>query len=182
MKLFLTFVLLFLVSSTSLFSQELSRTQKIEAIAELQEKIKTLQQGLLRPSEEDIQAANSRGLTAIRLLPRGAHDESSFERGGGAYYSFSTGSHSYNKTPQIELQQKEFSVGFYGASYGFMTDLGSRNINELAPFDEELNPSAENLARYFLEYLNTRVGDDRVRVYKVRCFETPTSVATYTIE
>ena len=37
------------------------------------------------------------------------------------------------------------------------------------------------LARYFLEYLNTRVGDDRVRVHKVRCFETPTSVATYQI-
>ena len=59
--------------------------------------------------------------------------------------------------------------------------LDHRNLNELPPFDEELNPSAENLARYFLEYLNSRVGDDRVQVYKVRCFETPTSVATYQI-
>ena len=57
--------------------------------------------------------------------------------------------------------------------------LDHRNINELPPFDEELNPSAENLAKYFLDYLNTRVADDRVKVYKVRCFETPTSVATY---
>ena len=56
-----------------------------------------------------------------------------------------------------------------------------RNLNELPPFDEELNPSAENLARFILEYLNGRVGDDRVQVYKVRCFETPTSVATYQI-
>jgi len=46
---------------------------------------------------------------------------------------------------------------------------------------EELNPSAENLARYFLEYLNSRISDDRVVVHKVRCFETPTSVATYQI-
>lgn len=57
--------------------------------------------------------------------------------------------------------------------------LDHRNLNELPPFDEELNPSAENLARYFLEYLNTRISDDRVSVYKVRCYETPTSVATY---
>ena len=59
--------------------------------------------------------------------------------------------------------------------------LDHRNINELPPFDEELNPSAENLARYILEYLNVRVADERVQVYKVRCFETPTSVATYQI-
>jgi 6-pyruvoyltetrahydropterin/6-carboxytetrahydropterin synthase len=59
--------------------------------------------------------------------------------------------------------------------------LDHRNINELPPFDEELNPSAENLARYILERVASRVGDDRVRVYKVRCFETPTSVATYQV-
>jgi 6-pyruvoyltetrahydropterin/6-carboxytetrahydropterin synthase len=60
--------------------------------------------------------------------------------------------------------------------------LDHRNINELPPFDEELNPSAENLARYILERISSRVGDERVRVYKVRCFETPTSVATYQVE
>jgi 6-pyruvoyltetrahydropterin/6-carboxytetrahydropterin synthase len=60
--------------------------------------------------------------------------------------------------------------------------LDHRNINELAPFDEELNPSAENLARYILERVSARVGDDRVQVYKVRCFETPTSVATYQVD
>ena len=59
--------------------------------------------------------------------------------------------------------------------------LDHRNLNELPPFDEELNPSAENIARYVLEFLNSRVGDDRVCVHKVRCFETPTSVATYQI-
>ena len=60
--------------------------------------------------------------------------------------------------------------------------LDHRNINDLPPFDEELNPSAENLARYILEYVAERVNDDRVQVYKVRCFETPTSVATFQIE
>jgi 6-pyruvoyltetrahydropterin/6-carboxytetrahydropterin synthase len=60
--------------------------------------------------------------------------------------------------------------------------LDHRNINELPPFDEELNPSAENLARYILERVASQVGDERVQIYKVRCFETPTSVATYTID
>lgn len=60
--------------------------------------------------------------------------------------------------------------------------LDHRNLNELPPFDEELNPSAENIARFVLEYLNTRVADDRVCVHRVRCFETPTSVATYQLD
>jgi 6-pyruvoyltetrahydropterin/6-carboxytetrahydropterin synthase len=60
--------------------------------------------------------------------------------------------------------------------------LDHRNINELSPFDEELNPSAENLARYILERVASRVGDERVSIYKVRCFETPTSVATYQVD
>ncbi len=60
--------------------------------------------------------------------------------------------------------------------------LDHRNLNELPPFDEELNPSAENIARFILEYIASRVDDERVQVYKVRCYETPTSIATYQIE
>ncbi|HEY0003306.1 MAG TPA: 6-carboxytetrahydropterin synthase QueD [Pyrinomonadaceae bacterium] len=61
--------------------------------------------------------------------------------------------------------------------------LDHKNINELPPFDKELNPSAENLARFILERVASRVGaDDRVKIYKVRCFETPTSVATYQLD
>lgn len=61
-------------------------------------------------------------------------------------------------------------------------ELDHRNLNEIPPFDRELNPSAENLARYILERVAARIDDERVRVYKVRCFETPTSVATYQID
>jgi 6-pyruvoyltetrahydropterin/6-carboxytetrahydropterin synthase len=60
--------------------------------------------------------------------------------------------------------------------------LDHRNINELPPFDVELNPSAENLARYILERVASHVVDKRVQIYKVRCFETPTSVATYQVD
>ena len=69
-----------------------------------------------------------------------------------------------------------------GAADEVVAYLDHRNINELPPFDEELNPSAENLARFILEWIAARVGDERVQIYKVRCFETPTSVATYQID
>lgn len=60
--------------------------------------------------------------------------------------------------------------------------LDHRNINELPPFDVELNPSAENLARFILERVASNIRDERVQIYKVRCFETPTSVATYQVD
>ena len=59
--------------------------------------------------------------------------------------------------------------------------LDHRNINELPPFDIELNTSAENIARFILEYIGSRINEKGIEVYKVRCFETPTSVATYQI-
>jgi len=57
-----------------------------------------------------------------------------------------------------------------------------QNLNELEPFVEEQNPSAENVARFFLERLASKINDARVQIYKVRCFETPTSVATYQVD
>lgn len=68
------------------------------------------------------------------------------------------------------------------AADDLVTYLDHRNLNELEPFIEEQNPSAENLARFVLERLASRIDDDRVRIYKVRCFETPTSVATYEVD
>jgi len=57
-----------------------------------------------------------------------------------------------------------------------------QNLNELEPFVEEQNPSAENVARFFLEKLASKINDGRVQIYKVRCFETPTSVASYQVD
>src|SRR2546422_11418511 len=61
-----------------------------------------------------------------------------------------------------------------------VTYLDHRNLNELEPFIKE-NPSAENVARFILERLAAKIDDDRLQIYKVRCFETPTSVATYEV-
>jgi 6-pyruvoyltetrahydropterin/6-carboxytetrahydropterin synthase len=62
-----------------------------------------------------------------------------------------------------------------------VTYLDHKNLNELEPFVTEQNPSAENLARFCLEKLAAKLNDDRVEIYKVCCFETPTSVATYQV-
>ena len=65
------------------------------------------------------------------------------------------------------------------AADDLVTYLDHKNLNELEPFATEQNPSAENVARFILKRLAARIDDDRVQIYKVRCFETPTSVATY---
>ncbi|HZS09252.1 MAG TPA: 6-carboxytetrahydropterin synthase QueD [Blastocatellia bacterium] len=57
--------------------------------------------------------------------------------------------------------------------------LDHKNINELPPFDREINPTAEEMAAYFLHEIGRQVNDDCVQVYKVRLWETENSAATY---
>jgi 6-pyruvoyltetrahydropterin/6-carboxytetrahydropterin synthase len=54
-------------------------------------------------------------------------------------------------------------------------------LNEIEPFDQ-LNPSAENMAKYFYDELNARLRQSteaRVRVIRVKLWETDTTTATY---
>jgi len=84
-----------------------------------------------------------------------------------------------------ELNQIGLLVDFVDlkqAADELVTYLDHKNLNELEPFATEQNPSAENLARFCLEKLAAKLNDDRVEIYKVRCFETPTSVAIYQVE
>jgi 6-pyruvoyltetrahydropterin/6-carboxytetrahydropterin synthase len=60
--------------------------------------------------------------------------------------------------------------------------LDHKNINDLPPFDVELNPSAEHLAGYFLHEVGREINSDRVQVFKVRVWETDTCSATYSID
>ena len=62
-----------------------------------------------------------------------------------------------------------------------VTYLDHQMINELKPFDT-LNPSAENLAKYFYDETNrqlTSLTEGRVWVQRSTIFETDTSQATY---
>lgn len=59
--------------------------------------------------------------------------------------------------------------------------LDHQMINELEPFTT-VNPSAENLAKYFYEETNGRlrqVTNGRVQVKEVTVYETDTTTATY---
>ena len=60
--------------------------------------------------------------------------------------------------------------------------LDHQMINDLPPFDAELNPSAENLARYFYEQTSDQLRamtDGRVQVKDCTLYETDTSFARY---
>src|SRR5881394_1515835 len=59
--------------------------------------------------------------------------------------------------------------------------LDHQMINDISPFTE-LNPSAENLSKYFYDQTNTRlrsVANGRVLVRDVTIFETDTTTAKY---
>ncbi|HEU4390166.1 MAG TPA: 6-carboxytetrahydropterin synthase QueD [Blastocatellia bacterium] len=68
------------------------------------------------------------------------------------------------------------------ATRRIMRLLDHQNLNELAPFDNELNPSSEHLAGFILHKLAAEINDERVKVYRVRVWETPSTAATYEIE
>lgn len=60
--------------------------------------------------------------------------------------------------------------------------LDHQMLNEIEPF-KVLNPSAENLARYFYEQTNTRLNSltsGRVAVKDITIWETDTTTALYT--
>ena len=62
-----------------------------------------------------------------------------------------------------------------------MQYLDHQNLNELQPFDTEMNPSSEHLAGFILHKVAEEINDDRVQVYKVRVWETPSTCALYEV-
>jgi len=62
---------------------------------------------------------------------------------------------------------------------GAIEYLDHRFINDLPPFDE-INPSAENIAKYFYDRLSTSMKNGApVRISEVQIWETDTSSAVY---
>ncbi len=59
--------------------------------------------------------------------------------------------------------------------------LDHQFLNDVPPFDK-LNPSAENMARYFYDEMESRLAgprDNAVRIAEVKIWETDTATATY---
>src|SRR5262245_29137855 len=60
-----------------------------------------------------------------------------------------------------------------------LSRLDHHNLNEMPPFDHEINPSSEHLAGFILHQIAAAINNDRVKVFKVRVWETPSTSATY---
>jgi 6-pyruvoyltetrahydropterin/6-carboxytetrahydropterin synthase len=61
---------------------------------------------------------------------------------------------------------------------GLVERLDHRFLNDLEPFDK-LNPSAENLAKYFYDELAPKVRERGQQIQAVKIWETDTTSATY---
>jgi len=69
-------------------------------------------------------------------------------------------------------------VDLRGALKAIAERLDHRFMNDLPPFDT-LNPSAENLAKFFCESLEPEVQKHGLRVESITVWETDTTSATY---
>jgi hypothetical protein len=97
-------------------------------IGALREQLKLKEEELLAPSTEDrarfAEFLSQRDTGLARLMPREKYRDKLTVREGGAYYSFTRQSNSYNDEPQIGLEQQTLHTGFAGADFGFLSSLG----------------------------------------------------------
>jgi 6-pyruvoyltetrahydropterin/6-carboxytetrahydropterin synthase len=80
-----------------------------------------------------------------------------------------------------ELDRTSYVIDFAALKKAAIDAVGRfdhQNLNEVAPFTE-LNPTAEELARYLCQELGRRFDDGRVRICKVEVFETDNNRAEY---
>jgi len=56
--------------------------------------------------------------------------------------------------------------------------LDHQYLNEIEPFDK-LNPTAENIAKYFFEEVGKLINNSNVRVQAITIWETPRASVTY---
>jgi hypothetical protein len=117
-----------------------ARAQAAAEIESLRAQITAKEAVLLAPSKEDRKAHASflaqPGTGLVRLLPREKWDGKLSTRGGGAYYSFTRRTYEYGRGSDISLEQDALSVGFAGANFGFMLNLGDAPL-ELLSVDAE---------------------------------------------
>jgi hypothetical protein len=122
-----------LLASAPGFAQDRSELEK--KIASLKEALKQAEKEFLEPSTEDkatyqeFLGQSDRGL--IRLMPKEKFKDDSSLRRGGAYYSFTGLTHDYDYGSDIEFEHEKLSVGFTGADFGFLINLGDGSIEAI---------------------------------------------------
>lgn len=129
-------VALVLLVSIAGAAQSQDRAKLERDIEALREQLKQKELEFLSPSAEDrAQFAEfllQRDTGLARILPREKYREKLNLREGGAYYSFTKLSNSYDRDPQIGLEQESLSTGFAGADFGFLASLGDIPLEGVA--------------------------------------------------
>jgi hypothetical protein len=113
-------------------AQNLSREQKIQKIQELNNQIKILEKDIVLPEAKDSEKAQKENLNVVRILPREKYDHKLTIRGGGAFYSFFRKTSEYGLGSDVSLEQNYLGVGFAGANYGFIADLGEISLADVS--------------------------------------------------
>ena len=72
-------------------------------------------------------------------------------------------------------------VDLRGSIKAIVERLDHRFLNDLSPFDK-LNPSAENLAKYFSDELDPKIREQGLRVRSVTVWETDSTSATFRLD
>jgi len=121
-------------------AQTQSRDDVIKEIEAKRAELTVLEQKVLAVADSDREKSASflsqpqTGI--IRLMPRETYDGNAKRalaiRGGGAYYSFGRKTHEYGYGSDIELQREHLSVGFAGADYGLLLNLGDISLEQVA--------------------------------------------------
>ena len=122
-----------------------NRQEALEKFNDLGEQAKNYEKIILSPAKEDIEIAKQQNANVFRILPRETYDKGFFAtRGGGAYYSFYFKIPDYGHGSDLQLEKNNFSVGFAGANFGFITDLGNVSLSN----SDELKKSVNYLIAY----------------------------------
>jgi hypothetical protein len=122
--------------SSICLAQSQDRAKIERDIEMLRDQLKQKEGEFLAPSPEDRAKFAEflvQGETGLaRLLPREKYREKLSVREGGAYYSFTKLSNSYDHDPQIGLEQEYLSTGFAGANFGFLASLGDTPLENVS--------------------------------------------------
>jgi 6-pyruvoyltetrahydropterin/6-carboxytetrahydropterin synthase len=81
-----------------------------------------------------------------------------------------------------KLDENHILVDFHAvraATQQVMDRLDHTNLNELPPFDDELNPSTENIAAFIFRQVAAQIDSERCKVRLVKAWETPHTMAAY---
>ena len=69
------------------------------------------------------------------LMNRGRFDGVTVVRGGGAYFSFETGTNDYNQGPDLSLESWGFTSGFYGSTDGYVIRMDEVTLDSIRVAD-----------------------------------------------